>query len=288
MTTKKITKVSGGAATPQKPTFVPTAEAKGKATQLRLFAILLWILAIAAEVGAIWVLLKSAKPIQTNTWIWMIGLIVVDLILVIIGSQLWKKANRLDPASEKEPIKFFLQNQLGVIISVIAFLPLVVLIFTNKDLDGKQKGILGGIAAIALIVAGLASVDYNPPSVEKYTEQSTYVQELIGADHVFWTKSGTKYHLYNDCQYLKSDRTTEIFEGGTVADACANNSRIKPDMSSLCSACEKRAAKEKGWTEEQLQQAKDKAINAVQNTENQTNDLINQTDTDTETKTGEQ
>jgi len=263
-TTKKVTKVSGGENSPQKASFVPTAKAKSKATQLRLFAILLWVLAIAAEVGAIFVLLKSVKPIETNTWIWMIGLMVVDLILVIIGSLLWKKANRLDPASKKDKVKFFLQNQLGVIIAVIAFLPLVVLIFTNKDLDGKQKGILGGIAVVALVIAGLASADFNPPSVEEYTQQSAFVKELMGADNVYWTKSGTKYHLYDDCQYLKSDRTTEIFEGGTVADAYANNSRIKPEISSLCSACEKRAAKEKGWTDEQLQEAKDKALKVSQ------------------------
>jgi hypothetical protein len=263
-TTKKVTKVNDGGNAPQKSTFVPTAEAKGKATQLRIFAVLLWVLAIAAEAGAILVLIKSPKPIETNTWIWMISLIVVDLILVIIGSMLWKKANRLDPASKKDTIKFFLQNQLGVIIAIIAFLPLVILIFTNKDLDGKQKGILGGIAVVALIIAGLASADFNPPSVEEYSQQSTFVKELMGADHVYGTKSGTKYHLYDDCQYLKSDRTVEIFEG-TVADLYANNSRIKPEMSSLCSTCEKRAAREKGWTDEQLQQAKDRAIRSVQN-----------------------
>ena len=259
MGTKKITKVSGDGDASQKSTFTPTAEAKGKAAQLRIFAIVVWVLAIAAEIGAILVLIKSAKPIETSAWIWMIAFIVVDLILVVIGSLLWKKANRLDPASKKDKIKFFLQNQLGVIVAVIAFLPLVVLVFTNKDLDGKQKGILGGVAIAALIIAGLLSADFNPPSVEEYTEQSAIVKELMGADHVYWTKSGTKYHLHEDCQYLKSDRTTEIFEGGTVADAYSHNSKIKPEKASLCSACEKRAAKEKDWTDKQLQQLKEKA-----------------------------
>ena len=259
MSTKKITKVSGGEKeTPRKSTFVPTPEAKGKATQLRIFAILVWVLAIAAEVGAIFVLIKSAKPLVTSTWVWLIGLIVVDLILVVIGSMLWKKSNRLDPASEKDTVRFFIQNQLGVIIAVIAFLPLVILIFTNKDLGGKEKGILGGIAIAALIIAGLLSADFNPPSQEKYAEQSALVQDLMGADQVYGTKSGSKYHLYSDCQYLKSERTAEIFEG-TVAGLYANNSRIKPDISSLCSVCERKAAKSKGWTDEQLQQAKEKA-----------------------------
>ena len=243
MTTKKITKVSGGEDTaPQKPTFVPTAEAKGKATQLRLFAVLLWVLAIAAEVGAILVLLKSAKPIVTNTWIWMIAFIVIDLILVIIGSGLWKKANRLDPASRQDTVKFFLQNQLGVIISVIAFLPLVVLIFTNKDLDGKQKGILGGIAAIALIIAGLASADFNPPSVEEYSAQTSRVEELTGGNNVYWTKSGTKYHIYEDCQHINTNRTDEIFNG-TVAQA-----RELKNITELCKTCENKAVKEKALT----------------------------------------
>ena len=281
MTEKKITKVSGGKNAPTQTTFVPTAEAKSKATQLRLFAVLLWVLAIAAEVGAIFFVLKNIEGLrnnETSAWIWIISLIVVDLALVIIGSMLWKKANRLDPAAKKDKVKFFLQNQLGVIIAVIAFLPLVIFIFTNKDLDGKQKGILGGVAVIALIIAGIASADLNPPSVEEYSEQSSWVKELVGKNEVYWTKSGTKYHLYEDCQYLKSDRTTEIFEGGTVAEAYGHNSKIKPEMSSLCSACEKRAAKEKGWTDEQLQQAKDKALNAVQQASHQHEELNEETE----------
>jgi len=240
MATKKITNVGGDDEIPQRTTFVPTAEAKGRATQLRLFAVLLWILAIAAEVGAILVLLKSAKPIVTSTWVWMIAFIVVDLIFVIAGSQLWKKANRLDPASKQDSVKFFLQNQLGVIISVIAFLPLVILIFTNKDLDGKQKGILGGIVAIALIVAGISSADFNPPSVEQYSQQTSRVQDLTGGNHVFWTKSGTKYHIYQDCPSINTKRTDEIFEG-TVAKA-----RELKNITELCKICERRAEREKG------------------------------------------
>ena len=48
---------------------------------------------------------------------------------------------------EKEPVKvieknafaFWLQNNLGVIVSVIAFAPLLVLILINKDADKNQK-----------------------------------------------------------------------------------------------------------------------------------------------------
>ncbi|GHT66962.1 hypothetical protein AGMMS50239_29300 [Bacteroidia bacterium] len=243
-TDKKVTRVGGDEPTPiqqqrTEKTFVPTPESKGRATQSRLIAGVLWFLGICAEIGAIAVLFKSAKPIETSTWIWLITLIVVDLILVIIGSQIWKKANRLDPASEKESVKFFIQNQLGVIVSLIAFLPLVILIFINKDLSGKQKGIIGGIAAIALIIAGVTSADFNPPSVEQYTRQTNRVEELTGANDVFWTKSGTKYHLYNDCSHINSSRTDEIFEG-TVAKA-----RELKNITELCKTCENRAEKAK-------------------------------------------
>ena len=237
-TNKKITLV-GNTQTTSQPTaqtrFTPTAENKGKATRLRLFAVLLWILAIAAEGAAIYVLMTCAKPIATQSWVWMISLMVVDLVLVIAGSSLWKRANRLDPASKAQPTRFFVQNQLGVIISIIAFLPLVVLVFTNKDLSGKEKGILGGLAAVLLMVAGFASADFSPPSVEQYTEQSQRVEQLMGDNHVFWTRAGSHYHLYDDCQHINTRRTEQIFEG-TVAQA-----RELKNITELCKTCEARA-----------------------------------------------
>ena len=124
---------------------------------------------------------------------------------------------------------------MGVIISVLAFLPLVVFIFTNKDLSGKQKGILGSIATAALLISGIAGADFNPPSVEQYTKQTQEVQDLMGGvNHVFWTKSGKSYHLYSDCSYINSDRTSEKFEG-TVKN-----------ITDLCDRCANKAKKAKG------------------------------------------
>ena len=44
-------------------------------------------------------------------------------IFAIAGSLMWKAANKHDPARESEKARFFFQNQLGAIITVIAFLP---------------------------------------------------------------------------------------------------------------------------------------------------------------------
>jgi len=240
-TKKKLTMVEGGesqSAAPAKETkpFVASDESKAKAKSSRIFAIISWIAAIGFEVGAI--LLLKKVPINTT---WLIVLIGADLIFAVIGNLLWKKANRFDPASEKEKFKFFVQNQLGAIIAVIAFLPLVILIFTNKDLKGKQKGLVGAIAVVALLIAGVTGIDFNPPSIEQYTEQTAQVEALNdGVNHVFWTKSGKSYHLYSDCSYINTDRTVEIF-AGTVAKA-----RELKNITDLCDRCKNRATKEKG------------------------------------------
>ncbi|NKF33718.1 hypothetical protein HER21_45665, partial [Pseudomonas sp. BGM005] len=58
-------------------------------------------------------------------FITLLVLLVVIAVLAITGSILWKKANRLDPARKSETVRFFVQNQLGAIIAIVAFLPLI-------------------------------------------------------------------------------------------------------------------------------------------------------------------
>lgn len=238
-----------------KKKFVATDEAKGKAKQLRLFSFLVWIIAIAGEVFAI------LKLISDEWMTWLIVAIVVILALAITGNLLWKKANRLDPASEKNKFKFFVQNQLGVIMSALAFLPLVILIFTNKDASKKTKGIAGSVAVVALLVAGITGVDFNPPSVEKYTqqinEQTDIIQELNdGVDHVYWTPAGNKLHLYQDCQHIINSDVS----AGTVKNAWEARGI---DNNEICKTCMKRSAKEKELDlEEILENA------SLKNTEN--------------------
>ena len=234
----KITKVDDGGLAPttgEAKVFVASGESKAQARKLRLISLLAWVVAIGFEIGAIWMLGKP--PINTT---WLVVLIVADLLFAIIGSVLWKKSNRLDPASQQDKVRFFVQNQLGLIIAVIAFLPLVILVFTNKNLSGKQKGIVGTIAVAALVLAGVTGVDLNPPSVEQYSEQTKQVEALNqGANHVYWTKHGKSYHLYSDCSYITGDKTVEIFEG-TVAKA-----RELKNITDLCNRCQARATKAK-------------------------------------------
>jgi len=253
-TAKKVTKVGGDNTTSPtpKPTSSPKTIDKGKAGQLRLFAVISWILALVAEAGAIYLLLTSDKANEASNWFtWLIVLIVADLIFVIVGSLLWKKANRFDPATRADKARFFIQNQLGVIMAAIAFLPLIILIFTNKDLSGNQKKLLGGIAVVAVLIAGFIGIDFDPPSLEEYANEASLVNQLTGGDTVYWTASGTRYHIYDDCRYINTDRTTEIFQG-TVADA----HELK-NIEQLCSACETKARKAVGMEDKEYLETED-------------------------------
>src|SRR5215213_4534442 len=141
---------------------------KSAATRLRLFAALSWIVAIGTEIAGI-VLLRQHKFDHGNLPL-LIGLLVGIAIFAIAGSLMWKAANKSDPATRSEPARFFVQNQLGAIITVLAFLPLIVLIVMDKDMDPKNKKIAGGIGVVLAAGATLIGVEFNPPSVEQYTQ----------------------------------------------------------------------------------------------------------------------
>ena len=141
---------------------------KSAATRLRIFAAIAWLIAIGTEIAGV-VMLRQHKFDHGNMGL-LIGLLVVIAVFAIAGSLMWKAANKQDPARESDKARFFFQNQLGAIITVIAFLPLIVLIFMDKDMDPKNKKIAGGIGVALAALATFIGIDFNPPSVEKYTQ----------------------------------------------------------------------------------------------------------------------
>lgn len=206
--------------------FEPTPQAMAKAKTKRLTALCLWATAIILELVAIFWLLRppfdelvAAQGFPQWRWWTLIGFLVAIGILAIVGSLLWKQANRLDPASRKEPVKFFIQNQLGAFIALLAFLPLIAMIFLNKDMDAKQKNIAGGAAVVVAILAVVMGIDFQPLSKEQVAVESQVVRQLVGQDLVWWSAGGGVVHLCQGASDL-ANVTTEV-SSGPIADALA-------------------------------------------------------------------
>lgn len=153
---------------------------KSAATRLRIFAAIAWAIAIGGEIFGI-ILLRQHKFDHGNLPL-LIGILVGIAVFAIAGSLMWKAANKHDPARESDKARFFFQNQLGAIITVIAFLPLLVLIFMDKDMDPKNKKIAGGIGVVLAAAATFIGVSWNPPSVEQYTKDMNTCAAQIKAN----------------------------------------------------------------------------------------------------------
>jgi hypothetical protein len=152
---------------------------KGAAKRLRIFALLSWLVAFAGEGVGIY-FLKIGKFASGNMPL-LIGLLVGIAIFAIAGSMLWKAANKHSPATKSEPFRFFVQNQLGAILSLLAFLPLLVLIFLDKDMDPKNKQLAGGIGAVLAVLATVMGVNFKPPSVEQFSKDMITCADQIKA-----------------------------------------------------------------------------------------------------------
>lgn len=218
---QKIVSASSGkqvSAKSAKNATVKKAAPVGNATGLRVGAVILWVLAIAFEVLAVLILFgKINLPFLTPLVNAVIAL-VLDLGCLIAGSLMWKKANDYDPASEKNKLKFWLWNNLGSIVAIIAFLPFIILVLTNKDLDKKSKTIASVVAVVALLIGGLVSYDFNPTSQEDLQHYQNYIE-----GDVYWTKGGGVFHTHVDCQHLGNSE--EVVQGSVDEAFGANKNR---------------------------------------------------------------
>ena len=232
----KIVSATTGAQMSKEEAAAANARAKkaaapvGNATPYRIGAIVLWVLAIGFEVLAILVTFgKIDLKFMPTLW-QMIAFLVLDLACLIAGSQLWKKANHIKPDSEKNKVKFWLWNNMGLIMTIICFVPFIILLLTNKNADKKMKVVGVACAAVMVIIGGLLSYDWNPVSAE---QKEAAMAAITG--EVLWTNSlgGKVYHTHDDCQAL--NRTEELVQGTVEQAIAANRTR-------LCAFCARRDA----------------------------------------------
>ncbi len=192
------------------------AAPSGNALGLRIGALVLWLIAIAVEVVVI-LLINGILYLPIDPLISIIIGIAIILILVVIGAFFWKKANKIDPASEKNKVKFYLWNNMGVIAAVLAFFPLVLVLLKDKNLNQTTKKIASVVAILALVVASVAAIDFNPVSAEDLEAQREAA--VLNNDGVaYWTQWGKSYHFDPDCHTLS--RSSILYEG-TIDEAFA-------------------------------------------------------------------
>lgn len=166
--------------------------------------------------------------------------------------------------------------------TVIAFLPLVVLVFTNKQLDGKEKALVGGIGAVALVaIAAFTGVSWDGgPSQEQYAEEENIIVLLTGEDQVYWTKSGKVFHVCEQVPDVNRESADGNIYVGTIADAHAAG------KDRLTQRWESEATKYCGYTQEEVDLVKDglSAVPAEEAdeiaSENQDEEVTDEQDTD--------
>ena len=110
---------------------------------------------------------------------------------------------------------------------MVAFLPLIIVLLTNKNLDKKTKTIATVVAVIALLIGGVCSYDFNPVSAE----QKEAAESALSGQSVYWAPFGKVYHTHEDCQTLNQSDTLTV---GDVEQA------IAAGRTRLCSFCAKR------------------------------------------------
>ena len=188
----------------------------GSALPFRIGAAVLWILGIVCEIMAVLVMNGTLFLPGPGASTWLIIFLVVDLVMVVIGSQLWKRANHLAPASKENKLSYWVQTDLGVIVAATAFAPVILLLLTNKDLDKGTKKAGAIVAAIALVAAVASGIDYHPATQEDLDQAEAGAAVLSDDGLAYWTPFGEVYHFNPDCQYLKNSGT---IYSGTVQDA---------------------------------------------------------------------
>lgn len=227
--TKKKKKIIRADGTSVEATVAAPAKDRKCAVGYRIGAVISWLFAFAFELFAVLFLFEKIKWTFLPMLAFVIIALVLDLACVIVGSLLWKKANRIDPASEQNKLKFWLWNNMGVIVCAFAFIPFVILALTNKNADKKTKTVAVIVAIVACLIGGLCSYDWNPVS----QEQKADAIEAFGDNDVFWTKAGTVYHLSEECSHLNHSEELIV---GTVEQA------IEANKTRLCKTCEAHAA----------------------------------------------
>jgi len=228
--------LKGGKNMPEKETKKATPvkqESKGNSKTLRLIAIILWVLAIGAEVGALLLFNRAIYDWKLYT------ALIIDALLVIAGAQCWKAANRINPSHSKSKFVKMIWDQMGVLVAFVAFIPFGILFILNaKNLPKKTKTALIAVLSVLFLGTVGASADFAPTSPEDLEQQVMEEKAALAeqgvdvGDTVYWTTYGKSYHLDPNCFTLARTKP-ENLHSGTLEEAFANKRTDPCDFCAL-------------------------------------------------------
>ena len=240
----------------------PTTEELKKVKTLRIVAIILWVVAIACEVGAFFMLNRGVnndvviqtladgtRQVVSNALVTKEGAInfasretillivhlVIDLACCIVAAQLWKKSNAISPCLAKSAFVRTLWHQLGVIMLLVCFLPIgIVLVAKSKKLNKKYKTILIAALSAVFVAATASNIDYKQPNQEQFDDICKKMSEAAGTNDVYWTKFGYAYHIDPECSHIKGKAS--VADGGTLLSGTFEQA-LEANRTNPCADC---------------------------------------------------
>ena len=104
----------------------------------------------------------------------------------------------------------------------------------QKEFEESGSTNLSGESTVENSTEGNSFESTASISAETENQELSNAETATGEKNetVFWSKSGSVWHLYSDCGYLKN--SNEIFSG-TVSEAISNGAE------KVCSSCENKA-----------------------------------------------
>ena len=201
---------------------------------LRTAAIILWILAVAAEVGAFFAFSYAMRnnafaagfDLSRPEVLLLCGALLLDAVLCIVAAQLWKKSNAISPCLADSKLVRTLWHQLGVIMVLVCFLPIGIFLLLKTDkLDKKTRTILLAAVLALFVGATASSVDYQQPNDEEVAQLQEEAKAEVGDGSVYWTRFGKSYHFDRNCRFIadKADEPDGNVFSGSLDDAFAAN-----------------------------------------------------------------
>lgn len=223
---------------------ISVAERK-KVKGLRIGAIILWVLAIAAEVGAFFAFSFAVRNnvsamefpnaldrigqflnsygLASKEMMLVILALVVDAICCITAAILWKKSNKISPCLASSKLVRTIWHQLGVIMVLVCFVPIGIFMLVKSDkLDKKTRTALLAIFLALFVGATATSVDYKQPSEEEVAQLQQEAIDANAEGEVYWTRYGKSYHFEEECHTLARSNPDNLFTG-SLEDAFNSN-----------------------------------------------------------------